>query len=165
MEIKTFPPCPSYAVTADGRVIRLSTGREIKQSIRDRRYLGVTLWSGGTRKTWSVHLMVIITFHGPRPSRRHQARHLDGDAKNNRAGNLAWGTQAENEADKGAHGTAAYGERHGNSKISDADAAQIAERRRRGETSKALAREFNITPNRVWQISVGMRRTTQGTSL
>jgi hypothetical protein len=55
---------------------------------------------------------VLEAFVGPRPQGA-QCRHLDGDAKNNRAENLRWGTQAENEADKRRHGTYYTGPRGG----------------------------------------------------
>lgn len=52
-----------------------------------------------------VHRIVCTVFHGQAPSPKHEARHLDGNAQNNQADNLAWGTHAENMADMVRHGT------------------------------------------------------------
>ena len=46
-------------------------------------------------------------------------RHLDGIRTNSLPENLCWGTQAENEADKRRHGTAAIGSRHGIAKLNE----------------------------------------------
>lgn len=50
------------------------------------------------------HRIVCVTFHGPPPFKGAQVRHLDGNPANNCADNLAWGTAADNAADKKAHG-------------------------------------------------------------
>jgi hypothetical protein len=50
-----------------------------------------------------VHRLVLETWRGPCPPGR-EARHLDGDASNNRLTNLRWGTHAENTWDVIRHG-------------------------------------------------------------
>lgn len=51
-----------------------------------------------------LHLLVAAAFIGPRPPGKI-VRHLDGNRKNPRWGNLAYGTYAENTQDAIAHGT------------------------------------------------------------
>lgn len=59
--------------------------------------VGVTPEAGGSSTTQLVHRLVCAAFHGEQPSPEHtDVRHLDGDKKNNRADNLAWGTRSEN---------------------------------------------------------------------
>lgn len=67
------------------------------------RYRSVGLSKGGRKTTRSVHSLVAEAFHGPRPPGA-VVRHLDGDALNNLATNLAWGTPLENIQDALAHG-------------------------------------------------------------
>lgn len=55
-----------------------------------------------------VYHLVLDAFHGPKPLNM-QGRHLDGDKANNRASNLRWGTQLENNQDKILHGTSGKG--------------------------------------------------------
>src|SRR5258708_2409526 len=52
-----------------------------------------------------VHRLVCAAFHGPCPPGK-ECRHLDGNKRNCASGNLAWGTPAENGADRIVHGTA-----------------------------------------------------------
>lgn len=52
----------------------------------------------------TVHRIVCATFHGAPPFAGAQVRHLDGNLANNHADNLAWGTCAENHADRRGHG-------------------------------------------------------------
>lgn len=49
-------------------------------------------------KTYKVHRLVCEAFHGPAPDgeRWPVVMHVDENAVNNRASNLAWGTQSEN---------------------------------------------------------------------
>jgi hypothetical protein len=54
-----------------------------------------------------VHVIVALTFHGPRPPKAH-ARHLNGNHFDNRPANLAWGTSRENEHDKRRQGRNSY---------------------------------------------------------
>lgn len=55
-------------------------------------------------KLFHVHVLIATAFHGPRPPGQ-EVRHLDGDALNNCADNLAWGTKSENTLDQVRHGT------------------------------------------------------------
>jgi hypothetical protein len=66
----------------------------------------------GTRKRLKVHTLIAKTFLGPRPSPAHEVRHLDGDRSNAAATNLAWGTRADNAADRTAHGRTSHGPSH-----------------------------------------------------
>lgn len=104
-----IPGWPDYAASSDGRIWAVGTNwrgygaRELAAHPDRHGYLGVRLTSSGRRTKFKVHRLICETFHGPRPEGR-QARHLDGDKLNNRAENLAWGTVAENAADRTAHG-------------------------------------------------------------
>ena len=88
---------PGYQVSDLGRV---RGRRGILAQRADRHgYMTVTLRNGQRRKTARVHVLVAETFLPPRPPGM-QVRHLDGRQWRNQAANLAWGTQADNEADK-----------------------------------------------------------------
>lgn len=80
----------------DGRVLKAFPGKY--------GHLHLTLWSQRRSKAVFVHWVVAEAFIGPRPADL-EIRHLDGNAGNNRAINLAYGTSSENEIDKVRHGT------------------------------------------------------------
>lgn len=69
-------------------------------------YLAVSLSAalGQSGRTISVHSVVCAAFIGPRPDGL-VARHVNGDARDNRLVNLEYGTPAQNTADSIRHGT------------------------------------------------------------
>jgi hypothetical protein len=75
-------------------------------------YLRVQVRKAGRPLDLSVAAEVLTAFVGPRPA-GNEVRHLNGVRNDNRIENLAWGTKAENAADKQRHGTVARGARHG----------------------------------------------------
>jgi len=67
-------------------------------------YLCFNLCKSGHRANGRIHVLVLLAFVGPRPEGQ-QARHLNGNATDNRRVNLAWGTPKQNTADSIRHGT------------------------------------------------------------
>lgn len=109
-EIQGFP---DYSISSHGRVISRRRGvpRVMNPTPVTGGYLHVRLFSReGRSATRRVHSLVIEAFIGPRPDGL-QVRHLDGDQKNNRAENLAYGTASENARDMVRHGTHNYASR------------------------------------------------------
>lgn len=117
-KIRTFDWSPSYGVTEFGDVINLRTSKRLKPARRARGgYLCVSLSEQWGAKTWFVHQIVALAFHGPRPA-RHDAAHRDGNKLNNHYTNVRWATRSENEQDKIEHGTSNRGDRNGMSAAS-----------------------------------------------
>lgn len=110
-----------YEVTRDGRVYSVSSNwrgmgrREMHQSPNDDGYPSVRLVLNGRRKHLSVHVLVAQEFLPPRPSPKHEVRHLDGNKLNANANNLAWGTRKENADDRERHGRTSKGKSHSES--------------------------------------------------
>lgn len=80
-------------------------GRVLKPSSTSKGYRIVVLCRDAVRTAYPVHRLVAEAFLGPMPAGM-QTRHLDDDKTNNAAANLAYGTRAENEADKVRNGLA-----------------------------------------------------------
>jgi hypothetical protein len=116
----------SYFVTKEGRVFH--GDREISCSPDCRGYPQVTLCGRQdgryVEKHAYVHRLVLCSFVGPRPVGM-VCRHLNGNQKDNRLENLAWGTIAENNRDRVKHGTIPRAERHHKATISNEVAALI----------------------------------------
>ncbi len=111
-EAATLRPTPydSYLVDADGAVWsdtnwRGYGRRKLTPSLNGHGYPVVRLLIGDSYKKKPVHTLVCEAFHGPRPSRKHQVRHLNGLRTDPRSANLSWGTPAENARDRQLHGT------------------------------------------------------------
>ena len=117
-ETETWLPVadfPGYEVSDLGRVRsldrmvptrwgtpRLSKGRILRHNLvggsRGRYYHSCSLFQNGSFRQVGVHILVLETFVGPRPSKAF-GRHLDDDPNNNRLSNLRWGTPSENTQD------------------------------------------------------------------
>lgn len=88
---KAFPLAPYWART--------------KQTLAAGAYLRVDVTlPDGSRWRPRVHTVIASAWHGPRPTPEHVARHLSDDRTDNRPANVAWGTQADNQADARKNG-------------------------------------------------------------
>ena len=103
---------------------RLHKGRVRKQSVNPTGYFTVRLGKEGKQKTHYVHALILTAFRGPRPD-GYQCCHNDGNPLNNRLSNLRWDTRLGNCADRKLHGTVAKGEKHGASKLTEAEVRAI----------------------------------------
>lgn len=99
----------------DGSVVG-PRGRKLTPSLSGNGYWYVHIDAGMV----SVNILVCETYHGSRPPGM-QAAHLDGSTANNRADNLQWKTQLDNDADKDLHETRARGEKNGKTRITEGD--------------------------------------------
>lgn len=101
-------------------------------------YPHFNIYRDGKRHTGHVHILILLTFVGPKPD-GYVARHLDGNPTNNRLDNLAWGTPKENHDDKYLHGTIPLGERHHSAVLTKEDVI--------------TARRMKLSGMRHWQIA------------
>lgn len=104
----------AYEVSSEGRarsLDRVSSGKSLRGRVlkpgpgSSGLYLLVNLCRNGKPRTASIHRLVNEAFNGPAPEGRNVTRHLNGDSRDNRPVNLAWGTVAENIRDTRDHGT------------------------------------------------------------
>lgn len=147
-DVRPIPGFSKYRVCAQGRVYG-PLGE--KKPTRDRdRYLRVSvIGDGGRRVTRSVHFLVALTFHGPRPDGL-QIRHLDNDPSNNAPTNLAYGTGKENAADRRTAGTHVT-----SSVLTQEQVRQVYDLLLRRVSLKAIAETFGVTPQMIGRIRRG----------
>lgn len=121
-------------------------------SSRDGLYLSVRLFGKSRR----VHRLVLESFVGlSLPGM--VTRHLNGNHRDNRIENLAWGTRLENHRDMLDHGTSPRGERHGQAKLT---AHKVREARRLlslNVPQTEVARKFGVSVSAINQMA--KRRT------
>lgn len=99
--------------------IRFDVKPRILRSDPNKGYLNAKIYNAhGERFNTGVHRLVCLTFHGPCPD-GHQAAHLNGDRKDNRAKNLTWATPTENARHRAWHGTTIQGIRIKTSKLTE----------------------------------------------
>jgi hypothetical protein len=103
--MRPIPGFDGYFATPSGEIVsaRGSEPRFLRSSACAR-YRTVVAYAEGRQRTIGVHRAVLLAFIGP-PPEGCEARHLNGDAFDNRIENLAWGTKSENARDRLRHGT------------------------------------------------------------
>ena len=164
---KVITACPAYEVSSYGRVRRCLPGIKrtkpgnVLSTVGHRvRYVSVTLVFNRKRTYHQLHRLVCEAFHGPRPSPRHQAAHLNGNSHDNRAVNLAWVTPAENSSHRTTHGTQTRGVTVAGAKLSDELVRQIRQKHAAARYGYAeTAKEYGvdrtliglIARNKIWK--------------
>lgn len=155
---RPIPSLPEYLASSLGRVmcipslaetphggVRVYGGEPTKGVLSEGRYQ-ITY----RKKTIRVHRLVCEAFSGPAPFEGAVVMHLNEDATDNRACNLAWGTQKENLA---APGFRAYCKRADRGpKISHEEAKIV---KYGGMTCREASRQFGISPATVSNIRGG----------
>lgn len=146
---------PGITVLSDGTIIG-RRGKPLKGTPSSNGYLTFTAWMDGKSVTFAVHRVVCEAFHGPRPSPKHQARHLNGVNTDNRASNLAWGTSKENHADRTLHGTDPIGIRNPVAKLTW-DQVREVRRRHASESTPVtlLATDYGVDPSTLTDVLDG----------
>jgi len=126
-------------VVVTSRGPRSVKGRVLKATPNTDGYLMVNV--GGRNQT--VHRLVLAAFVGPCPDGQ-EARHLNGNRADNRLANLAWGTRAQNEADRERHGGVLFGVRHPNTRLTPADDRDILLQYEQGTPQRVLAARYGV---------------------
>ena len=103
---RQVPSIPALLVSSEGRVMTLPYWQEMPRGglrpYGGQPHFGVWNKADGRfitvhkGKTYKIARLVCEAFHGPAPAEKPVCMHLDENAANNRANNLAWGTQKEN---------------------------------------------------------------------
>ena len=112
VQYRTVAFTPGYRVGSDGTVWTRRNGRwGLRREWRKLRpatdavgYRSVAIMMPNKRpRSGRINVLVLLAFRGPRP-RRHDSCHGNGKPRDNRLGNLRWGTRRENMLDASAHG-------------------------------------------------------------
>ena len=104
------------------------------------------------RKTRKVHRLVCEAFHGPAPFAAAVVMHLDENPLNNRADNLAWGTQKEN---LNAPGYLEYRRKTPRTRLDPPTVSAIKAKVEAGASHASVARHHGIAATTVTNIMAG----------
>lgn len=125
---------------------------------------GCMLWSGSQtvdgygqfRLRRRLQRAARIALHhaiGPGPTDRHQAAHSCRNRHCVAPAHLRWATVTENLHDRDSDGTSNQGSRHGMAKITEDDVREIRRRRAAGETGRAVAAAYGVSPAQITAIT------------
>lgn len=84
-----------YAISDDGNVLSLRTGRFLKPITMGSKYLYVHLCNGKKTRLKRIHRLVAEAFI-PNPNNLPQVNHIDGNKRNCSASNLEWCSPKQN---------------------------------------------------------------------
>ena len=166
MEWRQLAYLPDYEISADGHVRRIRVAPRTRfkpgQLVKGYSVNGYLRYGlrtkRGVPRNFFAHRLVCEAWHGPPPTLKHHAAHIDGNKLNICPGNLAWVTAAENERHKLWHRRVPYGERNGLSTLTASQVEQIRANYRQHYTSCAkLAVLFNVSKSTIHNI---VRRKT-----
>ncbi len=144
---------PRYFISRDGIII--GPRSTVKPKRNKNGYWYVMAWVEGRPRTLQMHRALLLAYVGPCPE-GYQARHLNDIHDDNRLCNLAWGTPAENMADKFRNGRVAVGERQGSAKLTVSSVKAI--RLLIGtKSSRAIGRKFGVSHSTILKIANGKR--------
>lgn len=162
-EWRLIPDFPDYEVSECGDVRRIKdgvtrkAGHTLSGNVDVKGYRRDKLSRNGKKTLKQAHALVLEVFVGPRPTRKHQGAHWDGNRLNNHISNLRWATSKENIADRFRHGTDMRGERNGRAKLSSNDVAQIRSAYKAGAgrhgLGTSLARQYGVSSTVIYHIA------------
>ena len=159
VELKPVIDYPGYLAGSDGNIYSTRSGTLLCLGQRIHRgYLRVNVLSpDGKKRSEQVHKLVLSAFSGSRPDGL-QCRHLNGNATDNRASNLKWGTPKENMHDEMVQGTAAClrcGEDSNAAKLTIDDIYEIRRLHSEGKLLREVSEWFHISTRHVRDIANG----------
>lgn len=139
----------NYQISTYGQVRSKRNKILLTQKPNSNGYLRVGLYTNKKQKFITTSSLVLSAFIGKRPSKHHDAAHLDGNVKNNNLENLQWKTKRENALDKIRHGTLAKGDRHGKTKLKKEDINYILDnyvrKNKKRSNIPVLAKMFSVS--------------------
>lgn len=147
-EWRTIKGFPRYEVSNLGRVRTFAgkrpPGTHLTQTKNKAGYLFIGMVSDcGKQTTRSVHRVVAMSFLDADPNRPH-VNHINGIKADNRAANLEWVTQKENQEHASRIGLKAVGEKHGRAVFTDALVLEARAKFREGQSMKSLAARYGV---------------------
>lgn len=147
-----------YMVSNKGNIKRLVGYRARKERVLNknmaRDYYTVTLCKNAVHDCRMIHKIVAQHFV-ENPLNKPQVNHIDNNPTNNCAENLEWTTQKENIQHALKCGRIyRKGESAQFSKLTEKDVLDIRERRRNGEMTKSIAKDYGIKPSYVSTIAL-----------
>ncbi len=132
--------------------------RILRQTTRKTGYKVITLSNGGIAKFFHVGRLV-ATYWIPNPNNYPVVNHIDNNPSNNHYTNLEWCTYSHNtrHAFNTGRMTTRYGEQSPRFKITDAQIEEIKKLSLEGESSRAIAKKYNISKTQVLNYRKGAR--------
>ena len=103
-----------------------------------------------------IHILVCEAWHGARPNRQAQVRHLDGNKENNTLENLCWGTPKQNAQDRLVHGNQDWGESINTNKLTKEQVLAVLDS---PLSATELGKQYGVCKSTICRIRKGITWT------
>lgn len=133
----------NYSINKCGFIKNNRTQKRLKPFTNHKGYLGVFLWSNGSKKFISVHRAVMLTFVG---DSKLEVNHKDGNKQNNNLSNLEYVTTKENIQHFWRTGNIPdrKGSKSKTAILNEEDVLQIRELLKKGISQRQLGKKFGV---------------------
>lgn len=142
-----LPNLSKYRISSCGRIIKSATGRYMKPTLT-KDYLRIRLvGDDGSRKCYSVHVLVLSAFSEKPESSKVEINHIDGNKENNCLENLEWVSHSDNmkHAYRSGLQVPILGGIHGQAKLTEGLVVSIRHKYETGSyTQRELALMFGV---------------------
>lgn len=170
MQYKVVPGFPNTRVGTDGTIWTRSIlgpvqrgrprllgewkARNLRPTGKDGR-VNVRLSYGDKKWNTALHVVILTTFVGPRPT-GYLGCHRNDIQHDNRLENLYWGTPKSNCRDRSLNGNTAQGTKNNKAKLTDDDVREIRRQRAVGTPRTTLSLKYGIHKSQISRICSGL---------
>lgn len=153
---KQCPNYPNYAVSKDGRVIRISTGKEMSQYLVGiPPYYCVRTCHQNIASYEKVHRLVVNAYLPLPTELQVEVNHKDGNKFNNNLENLEWVTKSQNQRHAIETGLKGKGSELYNATFTEEQVHEICKHLIDGWLVKDIAEKYNGTKDAIRKIRAG----------
>jgi predicted P-loop ATPase len=145
-----------YLISVDGIVTNEKTNRTLKTFSNGNGYQKLTLTINGVQSQRYLHRLVAELYIN-NPDNRKQVNHKNGIKSDNRAINLEWCTNSENQIHAHRTGLKSNGGELWNGKFNSSDIKKIFKLKKQGMKQYLVAEEMNCSPSTISEIINGKR--------
>lgn len=151
------PNHPNYAASYDGKIFRVSTGKEMSKTFNSTTgYYYVRMCHNNKATTVRVNRVVAFCWvDNPHPDLYDKVNHKDGDKLNDHDDNLEWCTGSQNQRHAVETGLKGKGEKLYNSQLSDPEVHEICQKLQEGYKINELAEEYRVSKDIIRKIRGG----------
>ena len=139
-----IPGFEGYSASACGEIRNDKTNRVLRQA-RSGKYLNV--WVAGSKRY--VHSLVAAAFCGERPDGLYCC-HKNDQPHDNRAENLYWGSNRQNQLDRVRNGKPRT-----TNKLSESQVREVRAALAEGATNASIAKRYRVDPSTISNIKTG----------
>ena len=149
--LSKIPGFPGYFINKEGEVFCV---RRLGQFEDKNGYKRSWLYVNRKKKRPGIHVLLAKTYIPNDDEAKTEVRHLDGNNKNNRIENLAWGTRKENAEDMARHGSV-RGSKNPRSILTEYEVAKIKEKLESGCSQIDIAKQTGVKKSTIQAIKSG----------